>query len=466
MKKILVLACAALLLASCGMSDGADSNGKGSDSPSSSSVVSDAFSFVEKAITLPEDTTAKVIFESSSKPTFVSSDSSVAELSSDGTLIAKSVGTTSITGTVGKASDVLSVTVTSEADSSTTSILLSKSSCVLSLDGEVTYQISAKVIKDGVEVQNPAISFSSADSLLATVSSSGLVTALKEGETDIEVSYGKLTASFKTDIYTKAIKTTDDWLSMIAVNNVHGDRYYLANDLDFSGISYVGYIDIGTKADSDRGFGGEVNGFGHSLSNITMGTNISYNQSLFGSICGATIRNIAFENVVFTQSESAARLNGLAGYSYVYEYDVGGSKLAKFNEISNVYMELVFPSVDVEKTGLFGNGYAYNIDNLFLVMKNSDGSDLNPEKCALLNAFQYYWWGNSNIASSVLYCPNSIGYISGNGELDSLKYGTLQTNNAYIASSEMDAIYGAANYLDSDVWDIHMTSFPTLKTSD
>ena len=455
----LLLLSSLFLLTSCGAKENASSNE--SASSETSSIVEDSFSFSEKSMTVYEDTVSKIPYSSSGKVSFASSDVNVAEVSSDGTLLAKSVGETTITGTVGSVSDALKVNVVASSSSKEDRIKLVASSSPLSLENGDTYQIQATVIIDGKETQNPSISYSSSDENIAKVDSNGLVTPVKEGEASITVTFGELSAIFKADVYTKAIKTTSDWLAMISEENEnnYGERYYLANDIDFSGVAYKGYVAIGVKKDDDHGFCGEINGFGHSLSNITMGATIDYHQSLFGIITGATIRNIAFENVVFSAAHETSCLNGIAAYSYVYSEGT----VTRFNEFSNVYLDLVFPKEDVTKTGFFLNAYAASMDNVFLSMKTSDGSDFNVEKCGLLARSQYYWWGNSSISSSVFYSSSSLGLISSQGELDASKYGTTETSYLYLAKSEMDAIYGASTYLDSGTWDFYPTSYPSLK---
>ena len=460
----ILLASSLFLLSSCGA--GKTPEQTESRASESSSATVESLSFDEKAITVKEDTVTKIRFSSSGKASFASSAPEVAEMSGDGTLLAKSVGEAVITGTVGQATDSLKVTVVSSSSSSGDDcIKLAKTSAPFSLESVSPYQIQAEVIVGEKTVQNPSLSFVSSDETVATVSSSGLLTPLKEGQASIEVSYGELKATFKADVYTKEVKTAADWLSLVSEENQnkYDERYFVSNDIDFSGVEYKGYTPIGIREETDHGFCGEINGFGHSLSNITMAPSIDYHQSLFGMITGATIKNISFENVRFSCADAGCLLNGIGAYAFVYEHD--GEK--RFNEISNVFLDLIFPKDDVVRTGLFTRAYAVNLDNVFLSMKTEDGSDFNPTKCALFSQCHSYWWGNASVSSSVFYSPSSLSLVSGYGQTaDPYLYGENVTSNVFLAESEMDAIYGAGLYLDGNAWDFHPSSYPTLKQSD
>ena len=94
------------------------------------------------------------------------------------------------------------------------------------------------------------------------------------------------------------------------------NRYYLENDIDFDGVEYdIGGVARGSSSNTvDQGgniyhFGSEINGNFHTVKNITAWAkdatlNPDGHQSIFGRTIGATVKNIGFENVVFTSSHS------------------------------------------------------------------------------------------------------------------------------------------------------------------
>lgn len=119
----------------------------------------------------PADFTDEVVWKSS--------DTSVATISDTGVVTAKNVGVTTIRVSVGNKNASCQVTVVQPV----TSISLNKTS--LSLDGGSTYQLTASVYPSNAN--NKEITWSSSDETIATVSDSGLVTALKKGSATITV---------------------------------------------------------------------------------------------------------------------------------------------------------------------------------------------------------------------------------------------------------------------------------------
>ena len=114
---------------------------------------------------------------------WASSPLSVASVSSTGLVAAMADGTATVTATSGSATGTASVTVQQVA----ASVTLSPSSLVLPGPG-ATGTVTASVMDTGgSEIANPDLSWSSSDESIATVSSSGLVTALASGSATITV---------------------------------------------------------------------------------------------------------------------------------------------------------------------------------------------------------------------------------------------------------------------------------------
>ena len=456
MKKptILLFSAALLALSACS----SPSTPKESSSSGTNPIqVEETFSFKTKSVSLQEGQTKKIEFTASSKASFVSSNPSVAEMDSSGLLIAKASGQATITGKVGSKVDTLEVTVIEE--SSTVLDIVLPSYQVLTLEsGKNSVQLEPKLYSG--EVEKPAtFSYSSGNEEVAKVDEKGKVTALKEGKTEIEISAEGVTTHVSVDIYTRYLKTANDWIQMVSTHNDRTSRYALNGDIDFAGIEYTGIADS-SMTGFNEAFRSEINGFGHSISNITFSKKVC-NQSLFGVMQGAVVRNLSFDNVTFTQEEKGNRLSGL-GYTLTDNAPEIPDELRRSNRFENLYLDLTFPAADLDKAGLFSNGYVYNASNIFLNMKNANGSDFNVQKCAAVNGNQYFWWGNGTLSNSVICSTNPLGVTQGNaGDV----YGTLQMNKVDLVSNEMDAMVSAYSCLSLDVWDLHGTDAPTLKNT-
>ena len=132
---------------------------------------------------------------------WASSDSSLASVSSTGLVTAIASGTATITATSGSATESASVTVQQVP----TSITLSASTFVLVEPGD-TARVTASVSDaGGSEVASPDLTWSSDDPGVATVSSTGLVTAVSAGSTAVRVEAtgggGPVTESTSITVY-------------------------------------------------------------------------------------------------------------------------------------------------------------------------------------------------------------------------------------------------------------------------
>ena len=456
MKKptILLFSAALLALSACS----SPSTPKESSSSGTNPIqVEETFSFKTKSVSLQEGQTKKIEFTASSKASFVSSNPSVAEMDSSGLLIAKASGQATITGKVGSKVDTLEVTVIEESSAILDIVLPSYQ--VLTLEsGKNSVQLEPKLYSG--EAEKPAtFSYSSGNEEVAKVDEKGKVTALKEGKTEIEISAEGVTTHVSVDIYTRYLKTANDWIQMVSTHNDRTSRYALNGDIDFAGIEYTGIADS-SMTGFNEAFRSEINGFGHSVSNITFSKKV-FIQSLFGVMQGAVVRNLCFDNVTFTQEEKGNRLSGL-GYPLTDNAPEIPDELRRSNRFENLYLDLTFPAADLDKAGLFSSGYVYHASNIFLNMKNVDGSDFNTQKCAAVNGSQYFWWGNGTLSNSVICSTNTLGVTQGNaGDV----YGTLQMNKVDLVSNEMDAMVSAYSCLSPEVWDLHGKDVPTLKNT-
>ena len=127
-----------------------------------------------KATVKPEDATNKTV-------SWKSSASSVASVSSSGVVTAKKLGKATITVTT--ADGGFKKTCTVEVVKKVTGVALDRVAATLYIGKTVT--LNADVLPAGAS--NPAVTFSTSDKSIATVSSSGVVTAVKPGTATITV---------------------------------------------------------------------------------------------------------------------------------------------------------------------------------------------------------------------------------------------------------------------------------------
>ena len=150
-------------------------------SSSSSSSSSDALSLSDDVLNMDTGETAVLSVSDDIEVTWKSEDTSVATVNSSGKVTAKAEGTTYIIATAkdGTESAECEVNVGETGGSSVTGVSLNKS--VLNLSEGNTYTVTATVKPSTASSQK--VSWKSEDEDIATVSSTGKVTAVDEGET-------------------------------------------------------------------------------------------------------------------------------------------------------------------------------------------------------------------------------------------------------------------------------------------
>ena len=119
------------------------------------------------------------------------------------------------------------------------------------------------------------------------------------------------------------IITTADELVEYLSNDYSSDAYYeLGNDIDFTG--YKKTNEDGTQEDftglsstSSTAFAGYLNGKGHTIKNVTLSSEVTYN-GFFGYLKG-TLEDVNFENInvsVTRTSSSTTYTGSVCGYGY------------------------------------------------------------------------------------------------------------------------------------------------------
>lgn len=153
---------------------------------------------------------------------WTSSNTAVATVDSDGVVTAVKEGSATITAKAGDKTATCSVHVAKKAIP-VTSVSLNKTS--LSLTEQDTYQLTATVKPD--DATDKTVTWSSTNTAVATVSSSGLVTAVKEGSANIVAKAGGKTANCIVDVAMKVIPVTSVSLSSTSIALTETETFQL-----------------------------------------------------------------------------------------------------------------------------------------------------------------------------------------------------------------------------------------------
>lgn len=168
----------------------------------------DTITITPGVLNLTEGSSAQLctsVTSNTSATTWTSSDTSVVKIDAQGNVVALGEGSAVITATLAGKSGTCPVTVTSVAVAAQ-SVALSTPDVAFSDIGQ-SYQLTSSVLPSNAT--NVTYSWSSSAANVATVSASGLVTAVGEGATEITVSTPSgLTAICKVTVEATATVTT------------------------------------------------------------------------------------------------------------------------------------------------------------------------------------------------------------------------------------------------------------------
>lgn len=171
----------------------------------------------------------------------------------------------------------------------------------INIDIGKTSQITATVTDNGTTVTSPVITYTSSDTSIATVSNTGLVTAVKEGNCTITVSY--VGADGKTYTTTVNISIATAHFYVLSVN---------PTTISISG----GSTQQITASVTDKGVAVSSTTFTYVSSNISIATVNSSGlvTGIAGGTCNITVSFVGAENVTYTQTISSTIM---AGYNIV-----------------------------------------------------------------------------------------------------------------------------------------------------
>ena len=463
-------------------------NEGGSTSDSSSSEFLDTVSLDKTSLTVYEDEDFYLTATTNGGfVTWSSSDKEIATVSANGRVLTKKVGTVTITATVGNASASCVINVVESAGVAGSEIRTNASAYLLSLADNESATIQAEYVVDNGETEEvqsgKEFTYQSSNQKVALVSEDGIITPVALGATEITISCEGLTAFVTVDVYTDDIATPAEWMNVIKNSCVMPDkpetdaRYYLKNDIDFEGIAYdIGGVARGSSSNTiEQGgniyhFGSEINGNFHSVKNITewkedATLNPDNHQSIFGRTVGATVKNIGFENVVFTSSRSYGLCSIMMHHTSIGQM--------KYNNFTNIRADFLYGYEPVSgvkgerATGVTANAYGAVLKDVFVQMRSVNGVNLK-ERYNHVYGFSYaewVWYGGSltNVLTLVEDVP--VGEAKFLNEAAGDQTWKHAKANCYAVSTKMQAAYYAQLILDKDVWEFYPDSVPTFKTN-
>ncbi len=222
----------------------AEGNGSAEIVAAANGVADTATVTVEQAVASvevePEDTTLTALGDSVSLTaavrdangveleaadvTWSSSDEAVATVDADGLVTAQSNGTAGIVAEADGAADTATVTVEQVA----ASIDLAPDAVVLTATGDSVPLTPTVRDANAVVLEEPGVTWSSSDEAVATVSADGVVTAQGEGEAEIRVETGEVSATLVVTVQTGQ-GVARDW-----VGGAEGDPVAWENPLNWA----------------------------------------------------------------------------------------------------------------------------------------------------------------------------------------------------------------------------------------
>ena len=421
------------------------------------------------AYALTEDETFTIAATTNSTDVikWTSSSPEVASVSSQGRVIAKTAGETTITATVGDVSDSCRVQVV--ADNAQATIKLAQTTLRLSAASGAT-QIQGTVVGGDSQqtLTEAGATYETDNASVATVSADGTVTPMSVGSTLVFVSANGRTKTVAVEVYTMLVSTADDWNAMLGLPGDLAARFYVTNDIDFSGVTYNAKTNNGGDVLLSQSFCGSLDGGGHTISNVTFDSAVS-SQSLFGTMVGCTLTNIAFSNIHFTASGAAGLAIRVLQHYNVADENGNATRELLFAPcyVTNVFGDFVYDYNGV--SGITGIYYGGGMENVFVSMRMSDGSALNKTTDFAVAKQSMVWsmadpnWFPNNYLNNVVVLAAS-GAV--NAAWDTTYDGaglTIGLSGLHCVTTKMEAGYLVRTLFDNNMWTVTPGQLPELR---
>lgn len=421
------------------------------------------------AYALTEDETFTIAATTNSTDVikWTSSSPEVASVSSQGRVIAKTAGETTITATVGNVSDSCRVQVVADNAQATiklaqTTLRLSAASGAMQIQGTVVGGDSQQTLAEA------GATYETDNASVATVSADGTVTPMSVGSTLVFVSANGRTKTVAVEVYTMLVSTADDWNDMLGLPGDLAARFYVTNDIDFSGVTYNAKTNNGGDVLLSQSFCGSLDGGGHTISNVTFDSAVS-SQSLFGTMVGCTLTNIAFSNIHFTASGAAGLAIRVLQHYNVADKNGNATRELLFAPcyVTNVFGDFVYDYNGV--SGITGIYYGGGMENVFVNMRMSDGSALNKTTDFAVAKQSMIWsmadpnWFPNNYLNNVVVLAES-GAV--NAAWDTTYDGaglTIGLSGLHCVTTKMEAGYLVRTLFDNNIWTVTPGQLPELR---
>lgn len=421
------------------------------------------------AYALTEDETFTIAATTNSTDVikWTSSSPEVASVSSQGRVIAKTAGETTITATVGDVSDSCRVQVVADNAQATiklaqTTLRLSAASGAMQIQGTVVGGDSQQTLAEA------GATYETDNASVATVSADGTVTPMSVGSTLVFVSANGRTKTVAVEVYTMLVSTADDWNAMLGLPGDLAARFYVTNDIDFSGVTYNAKTNNGGDVLLSQSFCGSLDGGGHTISNVTFDSAVS-SQSLFGTMVGCTLTNIAFSNIHFTASGAAGLAIRVLQHYNVADENGNATRELLFAPcyVTNVFGDFVYDYNGV--SGITGIYYGGGMENVFVSMRMSDGSALNKTTDFAVAKQSMIWsmadpnWFPNNYLNNVVVLAAS-GAV--NAAWDTTYDGaglTIGLSGLHCVTTKMEAGYLVRTLFDNNMWTVTPGQLPELR---
>lgn len=421
------------------------------------------------AYALTEDETFTIAATTNSTDVikWTSSSPEVASVSSQGRVIAKTAGETTITATVGNVSDSCRVQVVADNAQATiklaqTTLRLSAASGAMQIQGTVVGGDSQQTLAEA------GATYETDNASVATVSADGTVTPMSVGSTLVFVSANGRTKTVAVEVYTMLVSTAEDWNAMLGLPGDLGARFYVTNDIDFSGVTYNAKTNNGGDVLLSQSFCGSLDGGGHTISNVTFDSAVS-SQSLFGTMVGCTLTNIAFSNIHFTASGAAGLAIRVLQHYNVADENGNATRELLFAPcyVTNVFGDFVYDYNGV--SGITGIYYGGGMENVFVNMRMSDGSALNKTTDFAVAKQSMIWsmadpnWFPNNYLNNVVVLAES-GAV--NAAWDTTYDGaglTIGLSGLHCVTTKMEAGYLVRTLFDNNMWTVTPGQLPELR---
>lgn len=421
------------------------------------------------AYALTEDETFTIAATTNSTDVikWTSSSPEVASVSSQGRVIAKTAGETTITATVGDVSDSCRVQVVADNAQATiklaqTTLRLSAASGAMQIQGTVVGGDSQQTLTEA------GATYETDNASVATVSADGTVTPMSVGSTLVFVSANGRTKTVAVEVYTMLVSTADDWNAMLGLPGDLGARFYVTNDIDFTDVVYNAKVNNGGDVLLSQSFCGSLDGGGHTISNVTFDSAVS-SQSLFGTMVGCTLTNIAFSNIHFTASGAAGLAIRVLQHYNVADENGNATRELLFAPcyVTNVFGDFVYDYNGV--SGITGIYYGGGMENVFVNMRMSDGSALNKTTDFAVAKQSMIWsmadpnWFPNNYLNNVVVLAES-GAV--NAAWDTTYDGaglTIGLSGLHCVTTKMEAGYLVRTLFDNNMWTVTPGQLPELR---